>query len=222
MPIWMSLSFQNSFSPEMESINFFHDFSMTMIIFIFLLSSYFIFSSLMGEFFDNFSIESHELELFWTFTPTLFLMFLAIPSMKVLYMTEDSQKPCFTFKITGHQWYWSYDFMNCLEEVDSFYDSSLMSRLLKVSNVVNLPSFSNIRGLVTSSDVIHSWSIPSMGVKSDCSPGRLNQVFLMSKLNMLTVGQCSEICGANHSFMPIVLIFSIVLTIFSFVNTSMS
>lgn len=207
MPTWLNFGFQESLSHSIESISFFHDFSIIILIFIFILRGYFIFFSILTISFDSFITESHDLELIWTFLPVLFLIFLALPSMKVLYLIEEYKELIFSFKTIGHQWYWRYEMGGYLEEVDSFMENSNLSRLLKTRNILNLPINIGLRSVVSSVDVIHSWSVPSLGVKIDAIPGRLNQVFIFSNRSSIRVGQCSEICGANHSFIPIVLLF---------------
>jgi cytochrome c oxidase subunit 2 len=192
----------------MDEIMFFHDYSMILVVLISLVVFYMVLSLFFGGGFNRFILDSHLVELIWTVLPALVLIFLAVPSMKVLYMVEEVVRPFSSFKVVGHQWYWSYE-INTGEDLDfdSFIDSSSILRLIKVSGVLNLPLLVDVRGVITSADVIHSWSLPSVGVKVDAVPGRLNQIFLCSRKNSLMVGQCSEICGANHSFMPIVVGF---------------
>ncbi len=113
-----------------------------------------------------------------------------------------------TIKISGHQWYWSYEYTTFnLSETENFIENSNLIRLLKTRELLYLPINLLIRSLITSGDVIHSWAIPSLGVKVDALPGRLNQIFLFSKRTGLFTGQCSEICGTNHSFMPILTLY---------------
>jgi len=114
-----------------------------------------------------------------------------------------------TIKVTGHQWYWSYEYSSLnIKETENFIDTSSILRLLKTREMLYLPVNMLVRSLVTSADVIHSWTIPSLGTKVDALPGRLNQIFLFSKRVGLYSGQCSEICGTNHSFIPILTIVS--------------
>ena len=138
-------------------------------------------------------------------------MFIAVPSLKILYMVEEIINPFITLNILGHQWYWRYeyvDFKNILFDSfiiqDNFIDLGRY-RLLEVDNHLIIPYNINIRFLVSSVDVIHSWSISSLGIKVDATPGRINQT--IRNLNRVGIfyGQCSEICGLNHRFIPIVL-----------------
>jgi len=111
-----------------------------------------------------------------------------------------------TLKVIGHQWYWRYKIDGVFSlEIDSYIDGDRAVRLIDVDNRVVVPAQEHIRALITSSDVLHSWALPSLGVKIDAIPGRLNQFVFIVILNSVVHGQCSEICGVNHSFIPIVL-----------------
>ncbi len=176
------------------------------------------------------------LEIVWTIVPALILVVIAIPSFSLLYSVDEVVESFFTVKVVGHQWYWSYEYLNPevlsklynntialnddslsfnFEGVGSF-DSYMLSdddilnkegltsiRLLTVDNHLFLPTEMQIRAIVTSADVIHSWAIPSLGVKLDACPGRLNQTSIFIKRDGFFYGQCSEICGVNHGFRPI-------------------
>lgn len=146
-------------------------------------------------------------EVIWTITPIIILLSLALPSLNILYFTEETN-PFITIKVVGHQWYWSYEVI----DMDIEYDSYLVPvhvlwkgefRLLESDHRVVLPINKDIRVLVTAGDVIHRWSVPTLGIKADGVPGRLNQVFVNVMRPAILFGQCSEICGANHSFIPI-------------------
>jgi cytochrome c oxidase subunit 2 len=153
--------------------------------------------------FNKFYMEGQELEVLWTILPVFMLFFVAIPSIKVLYLIEESKSPSITTKVVGHQWYWSYESKIIKQvEKESFIEPSTISRLLKSTEGLVIPFYWWTRLVVTSTDVIHSWTIPSIGVKADALPGRLNQLTIFSKRPGLFLGQCSEICGANHSFIP--------------------
>lgn len=151
------------------------------------------------------------LEIVWTITPTLVLVAIAIPSFALLYSMDELIEPALTIKAIGHQWYWSYEYSD-YEEGDLAFDSYMVPsdeleegqlRLLEVDRRVWLPTNTHIRVLVTATDVLHCWAVPSMGVKMDAVPGRLNQTSMFIKREGLFYGQCSEICGVNHGFMPI-------------------
>lgn len=165
-------------------------------------------STCYNENIDQFILESQPLELFWTVIPSFVLIFIGLPSIRLLYLLDEVYKPSITIKTIGHQWYWSYEYSDFLNvEFDSYItppSESLNSfRLLDVDNRTIIPVNSQIRTLITAADVLHSWTVPVLGVKADAVPGRLNQVnFLLNRPGVF-FGQCSEICGANHRFIPI-------------------
>lgn len=156
-------------------------------------------------------LESQPLELFWTVTPRFILIFIGLPSIRLLYLLDEIYKPSVTLKTMGHQWYWSYEYSDFINlEFDSYIipssepnDKSF--RLLDVDNRTIIPVNTQIRTLISAADVLHSWTVPALGVKADAVPGRLNQVNFLINRPGVFFGQCSEICGANHSFMPIAL-----------------
>nr|BAG24145.1 cytochrome oxidase subunit 2 [Leptotrombidium imphalum] len=201
MPIWQSVFLQNSGSPSMESLNFFHDHCMGILILILLISGGMAFTPLKSNFFSRFFEENEEMEIFWSSLPSIILIIIAIPSLKIIYLLEESPNSNITLKIIGSQWYWSYQ-MNESTKFDSFLEKGDF-RLLSTNNFLLLPFKENIRVLISSTDVIHSWTLPSLGVKVDAVPGRMNQLFFISQQSGNLFGQCSEICGAKHSFMPI-------------------
>nr|ANZ54416.1 cytochrome c oxidase subunit II [Hieromantis kurokoi] len=211
MATWSNLNFQNSASPLMEQIIFFHDHTLIILIMITILVGYLMLSLFFNKYTNRFLLEGQIIELIWTILPAITLIFIALPSLRLLYLLDDLNNPLITLKTIGHQWYWSYeysDFKNI--EFDSYMiqpnDMSPQNfRLLDVDNRIILPMNNQIRILVTATDVIHSWTIPSLGVKVDANPGRLNQTSFYINRPGIFFGQCSEICGANHSFMPIVV-----------------
>nr|AAS13596.1 cytochrome oxidase subunit II [Papilio hectorides] len=211
MATWSNLNLQNSASPLMEQIIFFHDHTLIILIMITMLVSYLMMNLFFNKYINRFLLESQMIELIWTIIPTITLIFIALPSLRLLYLLDELNNPLITLKSIGHQWYWNYeysDFNNV--EFDSYmlqYEKSNLNnfRLLDVDNRVILPMNNQIRIMVTATDVIHSWTIPSLGVKIDANPGRLNQTNLFINRPGIFFGQCSEICGANHSFMPIMI-----------------
>nr|UBA16600.1 cytochrome c oxidase subunit II [Hestinalis nama] len=210
MATWSNMNYQNSASPLMEQIIFFHDHSLVILIMITILVSYLMMNLFFNSYINRFLLENQMIELIWTILPAITLIFIAIPSLRLLYLLDELNNPLITLKSIGHQWYWSYeysDFNNI--EFDSYMNNSNENinnfRLLDVDNRIILPMNNQIRILVTATDVIHSWTIPSLGVKVDANPGRLNQTSFFINRPGIFYGQCSEICGANHSFMPIVI-----------------
>jgi len=158
---------------------------------------------------NKFLSEGQQIETIWTLFPVILLLFIAFPSLKTLYLIEDTKHPQISIKIMGHQWFWSSEFSKNKKiednETEIFIENSHISRLLKTTDITKIPTQSSTRFIISSADVIHSWAVPSLGVKVDALPGRINQVFVTPKRIGLFLGQCSEICGANHSFIPIVL-----------------
>nr|ATL58807.1 cytochrome c oxidase subunit II [Stephanitis chinensis] len=211
MPSWSQINLQEANSPLMEQLNFFHDHTLMILIMITTLVTFIMTSTFVNNLMNRTLLENQKIELIWTILPAITLIFIALPSLKILYMMDEIDTPTLTIKSIGHQWYWSYeysDFKNV--EFDSYMKptkelSESEFRLLDVDNRIILPYKTNIRMLITSSDVIHSWTIPSLGIKIDATPGRLNQGTIYMNRPTLMFGQCSEICGANHSFMPIVM-----------------
>nr|UBQ34401.1 cytochrome oxidase subunit 2 [Homidia koreana] len=209
MSSWSALNLQNAASPLMEQLIFFHDHTMTILILIVSIVGYNLVSTCLNKNMDQLMLESQPLELFWTIVPSFVLIFIGLPSIRLLYLLDEVYKPAITLKTIGHQWYWSYEYSDFLNlEFDSYMITSSESennsfRLLDVDNRTVIPTNTQIRTLITAADVLHSWTVPALGVKADAVPGRLNQVnFLISRPGLF-FGQCSEICGANHSFMPI-------------------
>ena len=154
------------------------------------------------------------IELIWTITPALILIAIAFPSFRLLYLLDEVISPTITIKVVGHQWYWSYEYSDYVNESGESieFDSYMIPesdlelgqfRLLDVDNKVIVPVDTHIRLIVTGADVIHSWAVPSLGIKIDAVPGRLNQTSILAERTGVFYGQCSEICGVWHGFMPI-------------------
>nr|ABY55908.1 cytochrome oxidase subunit II [Pterostichus menetriesii] len=211
MATWSNLSLQNSNSPLMEQLTFFHDHTLMILLMITMLVGYLMITLFYNSYINRYLLEGQTIEVIWTILPAITLVFIALPSLQLLYLLDEVSNPLMTLKSIGHQWYWSYEYSDFkMLEFDSFLISNNEMknnnfRLLDVDNRIILPFNAQIRVLVTATDVIHSWTIPAMGVKIDATPGRLNQTnFFMNRVGLF-YGQCSEICGANHSFMPIVI-----------------
>nr|ALO76583.1 cytochrome c oxidase subunit 2 [Paromalus flavicornis] len=211
MSTWKTLMLQDSAAPLMEQLTFFHDHTMLILVMITILVMYLMGMLFVNKFNNRFLLEGQTIELIWTILPAITLIFIALPSLRLLYLLDEINNPMITLKTIGHQWYWSYeysDFNNI--EFDSYMIpinemNSSSFRLLDVDNRIVIPFNTQIRLLVTAADVLHSWTIPSISVKIDATPGRLNQSTFSINRTGLFYGQCSEICGANHSFMPIVI-----------------
>jgi len=160
------------------------------------------------------NVHGTVIEIIWTLVPAMILVGIALPSFALLYSVDEAVDPALTIKIIGHQWYWSYEYSDyTTEEGKSIeFDSYMLPddervqgqlRLLEVDNRVAMPVETHVRRVITAADVLHCWTIPSFGVKLDACPGRLNQVSLFVTRPGVFMGQCSEICGVNHGFMPI-------------------
>jgi len=161
-------------------------------------------------------IEMQIVEWVWTLIPAALLLQIALPRLLLLYILDESSDSKLTIKTIGHQWYWSYEYRDIryLETMKVEFDTYITPvseirparfRLLDVDNRTTLPIHIQIRVLIRSADVLHSWTVPSLGVKGDAVPGRLNQVKFICHRPGVFFGQCSEICGANHRFIPIVV-----------------
>lgn len=153
------------------------------------------------------------LEIVWTIIPVVILIIIAVPSFKLLFKNETIPKPEMTLKVTGHQWYWDYEypdqgdiaFSSYMIPSDKIDHSKGQKRLLSTDNKVVLPVGVTVQVLVTASvnDVIHSWAVPAFGIKTDAVPGRMNHTWFRIERPGVFYGQCSELCGKDHSFMPI-------------------
>ena len=215
------LGFQDPATPVMEGIiNFHHD-----LIFFLIIITVFVCCKLFKIIIIKKKkknptpatfVHGATIEIIWTTIPALILLTVAVPSFALLYSMDEIIDPIITLKVIGSQWYWSYEYSDNLEFADEplIFDSYMVQendleigqfRLLEVDNRVVVPTNSHIRVLITASDVLHSWAIPSLGVKLDACPGRLNQTSMYIKREGVFYGQCSEICGINHGFMPIVV-----------------
>nr|YP_010320655.1 cytochrome c oxidase subunit II [Dryobates minor]UJP70407.1 cytochrome c oxidase subunit II [Dryobates minor] len=202
--------FQDASSPIMEELVEFHDHALMVALAICSLVLYLLMLMLMEKLSSN-TVDAQEVELIWTILPAIVLVLLALPSLQILYMMDEIDEPDLTLKAIGHQWYWTYEYTDFK---DLSFDSYMIPtaelplghfRLLEVDHRVVIPMESPIRIIVTADDVLHSWAVPTLGVKTDAIPGRLNQTSFITTRPGIFYGQCSEICGANHSFMPIVI-----------------
>jgi len=211
MANWGQWGLQDANSPLIEQLIFFHDHAIVILTLILTLVSYASVALILNSFTSRTLLEGQEIETIWTILPAIILVFLALPSLRLLYLLDEVNNPVVTLKAIGRQWYWTYEYSDF---IDLEFDSYIVQtpdlepgdfRLLEVDNRTVLPMQTEIRVLITASDVIHSWTVPSIGVKADAIPGRLNQVSFTANRPGIFFGQCSEICGANHSFIPIAL-----------------
>nr|YP_010957293.1 cytochrome c oxidase subunit II [Gymnothorax monostigma]WMY90594.1 cytochrome c oxidase subunit II [Gymnothorax monostigma] len=205
------LGFQDAASPVMEELLHFHDHALMIVFLISTLVLYIIVAMVTTTLTDAYILDSQEIEIVWTILPAIILILIALPSLRILYLMDEINDPHLTIKAIGHQWYWSYEYT---DYADLGFDSYMVPtqdltpgqfRLLETDHRMVVPMEAPVRVLVTAEDVLHSWAVPALGVKMDAVPGRLNQTAFIAARPGVYYGQCSEICGANHSFMPIVV-----------------
>ena len=214
--------FQNAATPVMEGIiNLHHDlmFFITFILFfvlvVLLRTLYFFKSDSVNAGIASHVVHGTAIEIIWTVIPSVILIIVALPSFALLYSIDELIDPALTIKCVGHQWFWSYEYGDFESKIGNInFDSYMIPedelemgelRLLEVDNRVVLPVNTHIRILVTAADVLHSWALPSLGIKLDACTGRLNQTSVFILRPGVFYGQCSEICGVGHGNMPIVI-----------------
>jgi len=210
---------QDPATPIAVGIYKFHHDLIFILIFVVVFVSWIVFKILIRFNNKSFTIPTEvvhgtTIEIIWTLVPAILLMIIAVPSFSLLYAVDEVVNPSITLKIVGNQWYWNYQYSDYENENQEniIFDSYLLPenelslgnlRLLEVDNRVVLPIDTHVRLIVTSADVLHCWTIPSFGVKIDACPGRLNESSLFVERQGVFYGQCSEICGINHGFIPI-------------------
>lgn len=212
--------FQDGASPTFEGIVELHDQVIFYLIIILIVVSWILFSTVYR--FNKSSIvhkyhnHSTIIELIWTISPALILIAIAFPSFKLLYLMDEVIDPAITIKAIGHQWYWSYEYSDFLDDEGQSieFDSYMIPtedlepgqlRQLEVDSRVIVPVNTHVRFIITATDVLHDFAVPSLGIKVDASPGRLNQTSTFIQREGVYYGQCSELCGVLHSSMPIVI-----------------
>ena len=213
LPLAGQITFGDMASPQGQALLSFHDYIMVILLFILGLVGYILARAMGMSKYNKFLIHGPVIEFIWTLVPAIILLFIAFPSLRLLYWIDEILDPQFTIKAIGHQWYWSYEYSD-MKEGHVMFDSYMIPtsdletgdfRLLEVDNPVIAPINSKVRMVVTGADVIHAWTVPSLGVKADAIPGRINQMGMLVDRPGLFYGQCSEICGSEHSFMPIII-----------------
>jgi len=214
--IWSQVNFQEPITAVMKDLIVFHDWALTFLILIVVLVSYISVIIVKGKYINGLLKDDQELEVIWTVIPFFILLLLAVPSLKILYRMEEISKPYVTLQAVGHQWYWTYNYFVAFIEhfdrlelegryvVDNLRGSDKV-RILETETRIVVPSIKDLRVLITSDDVLHAWGVSSLGVKVDAVPGRVQQLrFLINKPGVY-YGNCMELCGAQHRFMPITL-----------------
>ena len=209
MTHWGQLIFQDAASPIILQITAFHDHALVILTLVITVVSYSLIILITNKFTSRVTVDAQQVETIWTILPAVTLVLLAIPSLRLLYLIDEINSPSITIKAIGHQWYWRYEYSDF---PNIQFDSYIMPtselnigeyRLLEVDNRIVVPIQLEVRLLITSADVIHSWALPGIGIKIDAIPGRLNQLGFSVRRPGVYYGQCSEICGANHTFIPI-------------------
>ena len=211
MRFWGQLNLIDAASPIQREIFLFHDHAIVLLLGIFTFVAVLGFKLVFNTFTSRVTLEAQRLETVWTIVPALLLIWLALPSLRLLYLLDEQRNSGIILKATGHQWYWSYEipfsnrgsFDSYIVPEDDLKEGDY--RLLEVDNRAVIPFGIETTVITTSADVLHAWTLPSMGVKIDAVPGRLNRMRIFVEKPGVYYGQCSEICGANHSFIPIVV-----------------
>lgn len=215
-PVDWQINFQEAVTPVAEHIHKFHSFLLYIITFV----AAFVFVLLLIVIF-RFNAKANpkpalfahntKLEIIWTVIPVIILIIISVPSMKLLYYSDRTANPDMTLKVTGYQWYWGYEypdqnginFMSYMVPDDEIDESKGQKRLLSTDVPVVLPVDTNIQLLITAADVLHAFAVPAFGVKLDAVPGRINETWVRIEKEGIYYGQCSELCGKGHAYMPI-------------------
>ena len=216
------LGFQDSASPgftgivELHNNIFFYLVVISILVFWMLGSTIYNYNSNNTKISHKYLVHGTIIEVVWTILPAVVLLAIAIPSFRLLYILDELILPTITIKVTGHQWYWSFEYSDYeTESGDAIeFDSYMVPesdlelgqyRLLAVDNPVVVPENTHVRLIVTGADVLHDYAVPALGIKIDATPGRLNQTSLLAERIGTFYGQCSELCGVWHGFMPTVV-----------------
>jgi len=215
MSHWSQLGFQDAFRPLIEEFHYFHDFTNIILLFILIFVAFIILTITFSKVIHKGLLEGQLIECIWTFVPGLILIKIALPSLSLLYLIEESPRPDLTIKAVGHQWFWEYEYSDFWTQDRRLqFDSYMIPesdleirgfRQLEVDNRLVIPYSCKVRVLVSRADVLHSWTVPALGIKADAIPGRINQLNFSSNIPGILYGQCSEICGRQHSHIPIAI-----------------
>jgi cytochrome c oxidase subunit 2 len=218
MSTWTQFWFPDGVSPIIEEFVVFHDMVCIVMVFTITVVLFMLVYIINNINVNLHLVENQTMEWIWTITPAIILLIIAIPSLTLLYIYDEHINYRIRIKSIGHQWFWSYEMIKIIDGkmIPLSFDSYILPprdlpirgfRLLDTDTHLVLPINTPIQLLVTSEDVLHSWTIPVLGVKVDAVPGRLNLLSLYTYQPGIFFGQCSEICGANHRFIPIVVEF---------------
>jgi len=191
----------NAGRPIIEQLHWFHDWIILFLFSIAIITCYTLFIIKKSIFSHRSLVNSQFIEYIWTTAPVIILIAIVLPSLRLLYMADEMGGSCSTVKAIGHQWYWEYDYPDL-----SSYNSYLIHneyRLLRTDHRLYFTINNPVDILISSADVLHSWTLPTIGTKADAVPGRVNKITVTPKRPGLYFGQCREICGSNHSFIPV-------------------
>nr|YP_009935128.1 Cox2 [Metschnikowia amazonensis]QNS22970.1 Cox2 [Metschnikowia amazonensis]QNS22985.1 Cox2 [Metschnikowia amazonensis] len=217
VPTPWGVRLQDSASPNQEGIHELYDHMMFYLALMLGLVSYMLYVVVVNfknnKFAYKYLKHGQTLEMMWTMFPAMMLLLMAFPSFILLYLCDEVLTPAMTIKVVGLQWYWKYEYSDFVSEKGETmeYESYMMPedmleegqlRLLDTDTSMVLPVDTHVRFMVTANDVLHSFAVPSLGIKIDATPGRLNQVSALVQRTGVYYGQCSELCGVNHALMP--------------------
>nr|YP_008475004.1 cytochrome c oxidase subunit 2 [Clavispora lusitaniae]AGS44298.1 cytochrome c oxidase subunit 2 [Clavispora lusitaniae] len=218
VPTPWGVRLQDSATPNQEGIHELYDHIMFYLALILGLVSYILYVIIKdfknNKFAYKYLRHGQTLEIIWTIFPAVILLLIAFPSFILLYLCDEVLTPAMTIKVVGLQWYWKYEYSDFVSETGETieYESYIIPddmleegqlRLLDTDTSIVVPVDTHVRFIVTANDVIHSFTVPSLGIKIDATPGRLNQVSALIQRTGVYYGQCSELCGVNHALMPI-------------------
>nr|QMS50972.1 Cox2 [Metschnikowia kamakouana] len=218
VPTPWGVRLQDSASPNQEGMHELYDHMMFYLALMLGLVSYMLYVVMVdfknNKFAYKYLKHGQTLEMIWTIFPAVMLLLMAFPSFMLLYLCDEVLTPAMTIKVVGLQWYWKYEYSDFVSEKGETieFESYIMPedmleegqlRLLDTDTSIVLPVDTHVRFMVTANDVLHSFAVPSLGIKIDAAPGRLNQVSALMQRTGVYYGQCSELCGVNHSLMPI-------------------
>nr|QNS23168.1 Cox2 [Metschnikowia colocasiae] len=217
VPTPWGVRLQDSASPNQEGMHELYDHMMFYLALMLGLVSYMLYMVMVdfknNKFAYKYLKHGQTLEIMWTMFPAVILLLMAFPSFMLLYLCDEVLTPAMTMKVVGLQWYWKYEYSDFVSEKGETmeFESYMIPedmleegqlRLLDTDTSMVLPVDTHVRFIVTANDVLHSFAVPSLGIKMDATPGRLNQVSALIQRTGVYYGQCSELCGVNHSLMP--------------------
>lgn len=218
VPTPWGVRLQDAATPNQEGIHELYDHIMFYLALILGLVSYILYVIIKdfknNKFAYKYLRHGQTLEIIWTISPAIILLLIAFPSFILLYLCDEVLTPAMTIKVVGLQWYWKYEYSDFISDTGETieYESYIVPddmleegqlRLLDTDTSIIVPVDTHVRFIVTANDVIHSFTVPSLGLKVDATPGRLNQVSALIQRTGVYYGQCSELCGVNHALMPI-------------------